>query len=250
MRTGAQWRELPSYYGKPTTVHGWMCKFEKAGIFDKLWKALLEWADAWSEVTWQMQYVDGSLIKSPRGGSKTGKSRLHKWRLGSNRSVLVDGHGYPLAIHLAEANAHDTKLLDATLKACPIERPKNIVQHMFLDKGYFGKPSAEVLIRHGYQPHVDKKRVRGQAAVEVDPVIGYFLEACETSVKAGKRTGRWVVERSFAWMNSYRGLEIRRERNARWYEAQLKFAACMACMACMAWYRRLSSVLLQMPNAA
>lgn len=93
MWTGAQWRELPSYYGKPTTVHGWMCKFEKVGIFDRLWKAILEWADAWSEVSWERQYVDGSLIKAPRGGSKIGKSRLHKWRIGSNRSVLVDGHG-------------------------------------------------------------------------------------------------------------------------------------------------------------
>jgi len=40
MTTGAQWRCLPDYYGKPTTVHGRFRAWVKDGIFDQIFKGL------------------------------------------------------------------------------------------------------------------------------------------------------------------------------------------------------------------
>ncbi|MFZ5954719.1 MAG: transposase [Candidatus Dependentiae bacterium] len=36
MITGAQWHQLPDYYGRPTTVHGWFRIWIKSGIFDEI----------------------------------------------------------------------------------------------------------------------------------------------------------------------------------------------------------------------
>ncbi|MBA3953776.1 transposase [Candidatus Dependentiae bacterium] len=36
LTTGCQWHNLPDYYGKPTTVHGWFRIWVKFKIFDKV----------------------------------------------------------------------------------------------------------------------------------------------------------------------------------------------------------------------
>ena len=42
-RTGSQWKALPRSYGAPSTVHDRFKEWQKAGLFDKMWKAgLLE----------------------------------------------------------------------------------------------------------------------------------------------------------------------------------------------------------------
>ena len=55
------------------------------------------------------------------------------------KSLLVEADGGPLAVVVAGANVHDTKLLAATLDAVVIERPQPTEeepQNLCLDKGY------------------------------------------------------------------------------------------------------------------
>ena len=57
------------------------------------------------------------------------------------RSLLVEADGGPLAVVIAGANVPDFKLLEATLDAVVIERPRpsqssSAPQHLCLDKGY------------------------------------------------------------------------------------------------------------------
>ena len=37
--TGCQWKALPRIYGAPSTVHDRFCEWQKAGLFENMWKA-------------------------------------------------------------------------------------------------------------------------------------------------------------------------------------------------------------------
>lgn len=82
------------------------------------------------------------------------------------RSVLVEADGGPLAVVVAGANVHDTKLLAATLDAIVVARPQPTSerpQHLCLDKAYDNPTGEEAVATHGYVPHIrrigDKQHV-------------------------------------------------------------------------------------------
>lgn len=100
------------------------------------------------------------------------------------RSVLVEADGGPLAIVIAGANIHDTKLLAATLEAIVVERPAPTPQrpqHLCLDKAYDNPTGEEAVAAHGYVPHI--RRIGEE---KLNPATG---EKCFPA-------RRWVVERT------------------------------------------------------
>ena len=118
------------------------------------------------------------------------------------RSVLTDGRGVPLGIAVAGANTHDQKLLEATLRSIPLKRPRSRghhLQHLCLDKGYFGKPSLTVARRCGYRPHI---RCRNEE---------------QRRRRQGQRARRWVVEAAHSWTNRARRLLVRWEKKVENY---------------------------------
>jgi len=124
---------------------------------------------------------------------------------------VTDCRGVPLGIAIAGANAHDAKLVRATLQSIPLPRPKSTgrcKQHLCLDKGYCGRPTETLARRFGYIPHVPRKG-------EVQP-----------KRRAGQRARRWVVEGSHSWTNRARRLLVRWEKKADNYLAfvHLQFA--------------------------
>ncbi len=73
------------------------------------------------------------------------------------RSLLVEASGGPLAVVVAGANVHDTKLLGATLDAIVVERAQPTIerpQHLCLDKGYDNPTGRQAVAEHQYIPHI------------------------------------------------------------------------------------------------
>lgn len=134
-------------------------------------------------------------------GKKTGRNPTDRGKLGVKRSVLTDGRGIPLGIAIDGANAHDQRLLHATLRSIPIRRPgrRRVRQHLCLDKGYFGKQSTATAQQCGYTPHI---RCRGEE---------------QRRCRAGQKARRWVVEAAHSWTNRARRLLIRWEKKAANY---------------------------------
>lgn len=54
------------------------------------------------------------------------------------------------------SNVHDCKLLEATLEAIVVERPKpeTLKQYLCLDKGYDNPTGRDAVERHKYIPHI------------------------------------------------------------------------------------------------
>jgi putative transposase len=133
---------------------------------------------------------------------------------GTKRSLLVDALGAPLSLVVSGANRHDVKLLDLTLDAIVVRRPKPTrrkPQHLCADKAYRGQPAQVIMRQRGYTPHVRQ--------------IGE-----EARAKRGRHPARrWVVERTHSWFNRFRKLLVRYEKKESNYLALTHCAAAIIC---------------------
>lgn len=72
----------------------------------------------------------------------------------------------------------------------------------------------------------DSRRCR-QALTKRHIKVRIARKGIESSTKLGRH--RWVVERTFAWLNRYRRLTIRYERRADIHQAFVSLACSMIC---------------------
>lgn len=161
------------------------------------------WIVRWSKLRW--------------AGKKTGPNPTDRGKLGSKRSVLVDGRGVPLSCEIAGANENDAKLAAGTLRNRKYRRRRPKVRkrmHLHADKGYDSRAVRETFRRHGYIPKIAKRRRkdrRGRPVTRRDPF-------------------RWLVEASHSWQNQFRGIKTRWEKKAKNYAAQLHVAFAMVAL--------------------
>ena len=211
LRTGCQWKALPRCLGASSTVHDRFQYWVKLGLFSKLWhEGLLDY-EFFKGIDWQFQSADGCHVQAPLGGENVGPSYKHRGKNGSNRSLLTDAKGIPLALIVAAANRNDFKLLQQTLDSFAIQRPnpQYVEQHICLDKGYDYPEVEDIVEDFGYTAHIRRK---GE----------------DNNIKTGEipkyRSKRWVVERTHSWINHFRRLIIRWEKKADNFLALLHFA--------------------------
>jgi len=82
-------------------------------------------------------------------------------KLTVKKSLLVDGQGGPLAIVVAPANVNDHVLLEETIEAVVVERPRPTEkepQHLCLDAGYDNQSSRDTVKEHHYRGHIRPAR--------------------------------------------------------------------------------------------
>ena len=137
------------------------------------------------------------------------------------RSLLVEATGGPLAVVLAGANVHDTKLLAATLDAIIVPRPQPTPrrpQQLCLDLGYDTPTGAEAVKTHHYVAHL--RRIGKEK-----------LDRATGEKRFPARRG--VVERTLAGLSTCRALLVRYDKRAANFLALLKLACALL------WFRRL-----------
>ena len=64
LRTGAPWRDLPPHYGAWQTVACRFYRWQKAGIWERLVRALQQQADAAGLLDWNLHLVDSTLVRA------------------------------------------------------------------------------------------------------------------------------------------------------------------------------------------
>jgi putative transposase len=218
LRTGCQWNAVPKEFGSGKTLHRYFQKWTRARVFKKLWKAGLLEYDRTQGIVWTWQAVDGAMTKAPLGGGATGPNPTDRAKSGTKRSLLTDGRGAPLGIVVSGANRHDSVLLEPTLEAVVIPRPKPTQehpQHLCADQAYNGQPCEQTATAHDYILH----RSSGKKTAEGTPVRR----------SRGKKARRWVVEVAHAWINRFRRLLVRWEKKTQNYLSMLYFACAIIC---------------------
>lgn len=126
LRTGIPWRELPVELGcgSGMTCLRRLRKWQRRGVFQKLYEILLSELHGADKLDWSRVIVDSVTGRAPGGGEKTGPSPVDRRKLGSKIHVLVDGHGIPLVVRLTGANSHDITQLIPLVEGIPAVRGK------------------------------------------------------------------------------------------------------------------------------
>ena len=74
LRTGAPWRDLPERYGPWRTVASRFYRWQKAGIWERLFAAVQQQGDAAGHLDWAVHFVDGTVVRAHQhaAGAKKG----------------------------------------------------------------------------------------------------------------------------------------------------------------------------------
>ena len=133
--------------------------------------------------------------------------------------MIVEADGGPLGAVVAGANVHDCKLLEQTIDAIVVDRPKptkKSPQNLCLDKGYDNPTGRTAAVAQGHTPHIRR--------------IGE--EKLDAKGRTRHKPRRWVVERTLGWMSKCRGILIRYAKKSCNYLGLIQLCSGLL------WYRR------------
>jgi putative transposase len=68
LRTGVQWNHLPQEFPDDSSVHRTFQRWQRQGVFARIWADVLTACDELGGVDWEWQAVDGSMGKARMGG--------------------------------------------------------------------------------------------------------------------------------------------------------------------------------------
>lgn len=126
---------------------------------------------------------------------------------------MGDRAGLPRAARLSGANRHDTMVFEEVLDAIPpirtpAGRRRKRPAKLHADKAYDIPRCRQALRRRHIRVRIARKGV-------------------ERSARLGRH--RWVVERTLAWLNTFRRLRVRDERRADIHQAFLTLGCALIC---------------------
>jgi putative transposase len=207
IRTGCQWDFIPKEYGCQSSLAKYLKKWVKFGVFNRLFSASLEIYDQEIGIDWKFQSIDGSIKRAPGCKENAGKNPTDRARPGTKHMILTDKKGIPLAALVIPANESDMTQLESTLTYISTQRPdpKQLRQHLCADKGFDSAANQDTAAGWGYESHIRKK---GEGWI---PIRKFTPK-------------RWVVERTHAWINQFRGIHTRRIRSSSIYESMTLLA--------------------------
>lgn len=193
VRTGAQWRMLPTNFPPWAAVYQQTQRWIAAGCFETMvhdLRTFLRWTEGRSDDPSAVIFDARTVQSTPESGAGAGYDG-HKRRNGRKTHIAVDTLGYLLALHVTPADAQERRQV-AVLAEAVQEVTGATVEVAFVDQGYTGKTAAADAATHGIRLEVVK--VPGAKR-------GFVL-----------LPRRWVVERSFAWAARFRRLARDYER--------------------------------------
>jgi transposase len=193
VRTGAQWRMLPTNFPPWAAVYQQTQRWIAAGVFEAMvhdLRVLLRWAEGRADQPTAVILDARTLQSTPESGAGAGYDG-HKRRNGRKTHVAVDTLGYLLALLVTPAHAQERAQV-AELADAVQEVTGESVALAFVDQGYTGaNPATEATARG------------------IELIVIKAPEAKHGFVLLPRR---WVVERSFAWVARFRRLARDYER--------------------------------------
>jgi transposase len=192
-RAGAPWRMLPNDFPPWELVYQQTQRWLQAGCFENMVSDLRSVIRVAQGRQGQPSAVilDGRTIQSScESGPRAGYDG-YKRKRGSKVHIAVDTLGQLLAVHVTPANEQERAQV-AELARQVQQVTGNTVKVAFADQGYTGKDPAQAALDEGIELQVIK-----------------LAEAKKGFVLLPRR---WVVERSFGWLNRFRRLARDYER--------------------------------------
>ena len=204
-KTGCQWDMLPNDYPPWKAVYHHFRSWSDRGLFKDILSTLVRGKRAigGEDPEPDVAVIDSRSLRSGLPHSEKGIDGNKRIK-GIKEHLATDNNGYPLALHVTTANVHDSKAAYPLIARLITHWSEISVAKA--DKGYAGQLS-RVLSQTG--------------SVSLECVKSNFGTSEFLPID-----GRWVVERTFSWLENYRRL-------CRNYEKLLTVARHMATVACV-----------------
>jgi putative transposase len=208
VKTGCQWRLLPSDFPPWQTVYWYFKIMRQEGQLNRISQMLVKKVrrreGKKSDPT--IAIMDSQSVKSGKMVSREKGYDGGKHVKGRKRHIAVDILGLPLAIVVTSANTHDKRGGEKVVERIKRWLPKG-VKKVYADGGYSGEPFRKIV-----------KNVLG-ATLSIRKGIGKKFKGFKPIPK------RWVVERTFAWLGDYRRLDKDQERHSWNSLAMIRWAS-------------------------
>jgi putative transposase len=203
LKTGCQWRMLPNDFAPWNTVYFYYRKWKDEGVIEELHEVLRSYIrkKAGKQISPSVGIIDSRSVKTTRlGGHDRGVDGGKKVK-GRKQHIITDTMGLLLAVVVHAANIHDSQSAFSV-----IERLKYRFSRM-----------TKIIADGGY---------RGELAEKIKRTFGWMLEVVlrsDSSKGFQVLPKRWIVERTFAWFESYRRLSKDYEFNTDTSETMIQF---------------------------
>ena len=67
LRSGSRWEDLPRELGSATTAWRRLKTWEEAGVWENIWRAVLDSLEAQDKLEWAQAFLDGSFVPAKKG---------------------------------------------------------------------------------------------------------------------------------------------------------------------------------------
>ena len=186
VKTGCQWRMLPSDFAPWNTVYYYYRKWKYEGLIEELHEMLRDFTrrKAGRSLSPSLGLIDSRSVKTSRNGGPERGIDGGKKTKGRKQHIITDTMGLVLTVVVHAANVHDSKAALGVIKNLRGRFPR--LTKIIADGGY-----------------------RGELVEQVQKALGWILEIVLRTEQTKKFVGlpkRWIVERTFSWFESYRRL--------------------------------------------
>lgn len=206
-KTGCQWRMLPKEFGPWQTAYFYFRKWKMEGIFEELMHHLRELVRKafGKSISPSVGLIDSRSVRTSHhiDSSEYGIDGGKKVK-GRKEHIIVDTLGLPMAAKVHAANIHDSIGAIEPIKQLRYLFPK--LKKIIADGGYRGK-LADTVKDFGWE-------------------LSVVLRPDESSKKFQVLPLRWIVERTFSWIENYRRMTTDYEYKTESAEAMLQITFC------------------------